>query len=165
MIVDLTETLPNNPAAKPWKARSLSSLRWLVVHHTASLEDATPEALNAVHHARGWWRLSYHYMIDVTGQVFKVNRASDITWTVANGNSPTLSVCLIGNREKTPCPLPQWEALLDFLPTLREAYPSIIHLYGHRECPTTPPQATACPGQHLSMSRLRELLTWREEEV
>ena len=164
-VVDLILTLPNNPAAKPWKQRDLSRLNWLVVHHAASMEDTTPEALNRAHHARGWYRLSYHYTIAPDGTISKINPATSITWTVANGNSGTLSVCLVGNREVSPCPPAQWESLVWLCKHLRDSYPTIQRLLGHKEAPTTPAQATACPGRHVDLKALRAAVEWREEEV
>lgn len=169
-VVDLVLALPNNPAARPWKQRDLSQIQWLVVHHAASTEDATPQALNNYHHSRrppksGWFRLSYHYTIGANGIISKINPATSITWTVANANSRVLSVCLIGNRDKIPCPQEQWDSLVWLCKRLRDAYPTIKHLYGHKECPTSLPKRTACPGRFIDMNRLRADVSWREEEV
>lgn len=141
--------------AIPWKNRTLAVIKWLVLHHAASAEDATVEVLNRTHHARDWWKLSYHYAISIDGTVYKVNKATEITYTVANGNTPVLSVCAIGNRSNVPWPKPQWEAAIELFQTLRDAYPGRT-IYGHKECPTSPPQATACPGALTDLTAFRQ---------
>jgi N-acetylmuramoyl-L-alanine amidase len=153
-VIDLIDVLPNNPDAKPWRERVVSRIAWLVLHHAASLEDTTPAALNAFHHKRGWYRLSYHYLISADGTVYKINRDRDITWTVAHGNSGALSVCLVGNRSLLVTPPPQWRAAVELFRRLQQAYPAAV-IYGHKECPTTPAQATQCPGNLVPMDAFR----------
>lgn len=160
-VVDVSETLPTNPTAVPWKTRTLAAIKWLVLHHAASAEDATVEELNRAHHARDWWKLSYHYCLAVDGTVYKVNKATEITYTVASGNTPALSVCLIGNRSVVPCPPKQWGAAVELFQALRDAYPGRM-IYGHKECPTSPPQATQCPGLLLDLKAFRQAVDLQE---
>lgn len=154
-IIDLIDVLPNNPNAAAWKPRPLESITRLVLHHAASSEQATNDELNRIHHGRGWWRLAYHYTISPTGQIFKVNKATHVTFTVKGGNTPTLSVCLIGNRELIAPPTAQWLAAVDLFRDLIAAYGEKL-IYGHQEVPTDPPQATACPGRMIDMKVFRE---------
>jgi N-acetyl-anhydromuramyl-L-alanine amidase AmpD len=102
--------------------------------------------------------------VATTGETFKVNKATDITSTVARGNTPTLSVCLIGNRQTTPAPPTQWRAAVELFRDLIRAYPG-RRIYGHREIPTAPPQATACPGATVNMDEFRRAVQNALEEV
>lgn len=153
-IIDVSESLPTNPMARPWRHREVSQITRIAMHHSATPSSASLETLNRSHHARGWWKLSYHYAIIIAATVYKVNKATDITYTVANGNTPTLSVCLIGNFTSAPPPAAQWQAAIDLVRELVAAY-GITQVFGHREVPTSPPQATACPGKRFHLDAFR----------
>lgn len=154
-IVDLIGQLPVHPT-KRYGTRGLAQIQYLVVHHAAGPETQTVEQIARFHvQTRDWPGIAYQALIDPAGIMYKTWPASTITYCVGGANTKSLCVCLIGNRETTPCPLPQWGALVELLRAWRDAYPTARAIYGHREVPTTPPQATVCPGKHINLDRLR----------
>lgn len=152
ILTDLIGTLPVHPT-KTYPQRATSALTRVVLHHAAGPEDQTVEEIARYHvHVRGWPGIAYAYCISAAGEIFKCWPATTISWCVANGNTASLCVCLIGNRDIVAPPPAQWNAAVELAANLMLAY-AIRTLCGHREVPTVPPQATACPGQLMDMTR------------
>lgn len=153
-IVDLIGKLQTHPAKK-YPTRALSSIQYLVLHHAAGPENQTPQEIARFHvETRDYPGIAYHYIVDATGQVYKVQRATTITWCVHKQNTKSLCVCLIGNREVNPISDAQYVAAVDLFRQLRQGYTvPLDHVRGHREMPG---QATACPGKFISLATFRE---------
>jgi len=152
-IVDLIGKLPTHPL-KTYPTRDPEKITRLVLHHAAGLETQTPRQIARFHvDEREWPGIAYHYLVGPAGEVFKCWPTSTVTWCVAGGNSPSLCVCLIGNRHILPPAASQWDAVVELFQVLLVALPDRA-IYGHREI-ADPPQSTVCPGQHISMSAFR----------
>lgn len=158
-IRSLVESLANNisnPDKRPghgtaWPTRQLHQIRQVVLHHTASPDDATPEGLNAFHHSRGWWRLSYHYLVKPDGMQLKINRNGEITWGVYKANTPSIHICLLGNRAIHVVPFDQWQSAVELAAKLATEYHiRLDRILGHGML--TP---TTCPGQYVDVVRFR----------
>lgn len=137
----------------------------LVLHHAAGPENQTPEQIARFHvEQRDWPGIAYHYLIAPDGTAYKCWPTTTVTWCVANGNSSSLCVCLIGNRSLLSCPPAQWEAAVELFRDLLVALPDRA-VFGHREVPTTPPQNTQCPGTLIDLMAFRRDVRTPREEV
>lgn len=152
-LVDLIGKLPVHPTLK-YAERPLGSIRWLVLHHAAGPEDQTPEQIARFHVGKGWPGIAYQYVIGPDGTAYKCWPTSIRTYCVENGNTASLCVCLIGNRQVMPVPTAQWLTVVELFRDLSEALPGRA-VVGHREVPTSPPQSTACPGRYIDLDAFR----------
>lgn len=160
-IVDLVGKLPVHKTLK-YLDRPLSAIKFLVLHHAAGPEDQTPEQIARFHvDSRHWPGIAYSFCISTDGTVYKCWPQTTKTYCVANGNTNSLCVVLIGNRSVIPCPPAQWTAAVELFQTLREAYPG-RQIFGHREVPTDPKQSTACPGSLTDMTAFRQAVDLQE---
>jgi N-acetyl-anhydromuramyl-L-alanine amidase AmpD len=103
-------------------------------------------------------------VVAADGTVYKCWPVTTRTYCVAGGNTASLCVCLVGNRQLMPAPPAQWRAAVELFRDLLRAYPG-RRIYGHREAPTAPPQATACPGAAVDMDEFRRAVQDALEEM
>lgn len=133
--------------AVPYKKRTLSVIKQIVLHHTAG--NGTPQSFAKFHvkpksqGGRAYPGIAYHYLIDSVGTIFKCNSLDTISWHVANENTKSIGVCLIGNFETKEPTIDQINALLFVLESIR-ATVGELPLVGHRQR-----GQTLCPGKHL----------------
>jgi hypothetical protein len=133
-------TLAKGP--KPYNKRSLSAVRQIVVHHTA--DNGTPESIAKYHvNNNKWPGIGYHFLIDNTGQIFQTNDLDTISYNVANQNTKTIGICLIGNFEKEQPSTAQIDSLKWLLSAVRGVVGE-LPLYGHKDRDNT-----LCPGKNL----------------
>jgi hypothetical protein len=127
---------------RPW-----NQLKYLVIHHTVTKHDATPDDIAILHKARGWGGIGYHFVITVDGVVHYVGDISTARANVKDKNEQVIGIALIGDFTKHLPSNQQIESAHDLckffltetpsLPTLK----SWDQLVGHKDL-----QATACPG-------------------
>lgn len=139
---------------REWYQRAESGIQWIPVHHTADTFSGTDDQVlqkeaNA-HIANGWVGLSYHFFILKNGNIYQINKFTDVTWhdTV---NWDSLGIALQGyfhtpsNEKPTDKQLQSLRWLLDQLCTQYPNFPAEQkNVLGHRER-----TATACPGDNL----------------
>lgn len=109
----------------------------LVVHCTASPNGMplSVDQIRAMHKApepkgRGFSDIGYHWVIGVDG-VRRPGRPSMFTGAgVKNENSHTLHICLVGTDK---FPKKAWETLAVSILQIKEEYPSIKRVCGHRD--------------------------------
>lgn len=127
---------------RPW-----DQLQGILIHHSVTAHDATPDDIARLHKARGWAGVGYHFIITKDGVVHYVGDISTARAHVENKNEKFLGICLVGDFTKH---LPSDEQIFSAhdlckyfffetpsLPTLT----SWDQLGGHKD-----QQATACPG-------------------
>lgn len=127
---------------RPW-----SQLQGILIHHSVTKHEATPDDIALLHKARGWAGVGYHFIIDKAGVVYYVGDISLARAHVANKNEKFLGICMIGDFTKHLPSDEQIKSAHDLckffffqtpsLPTLK----SWDQLQGHKD-----QQATACPG-------------------
>lgn len=121
-----------------------------VLHCSATrpFMDVGVKEITQWHKARGWATIGYHYVIRRDGRVEKGRGRDEIGAHVANHNSNTLGICLVGGlADKAPWPPQdnftpaQWASLKTLVAELLKVYPKATIL-GHRDFPKV---AKACP--------------------
>lgn len=127
---------------RPW-----SQIQGILIHHSVTKHDATPDDIALLHKARGWAGIGYHFVIDKAGVVYYVGDISTARAHVENKNEKFLGICMIGDFTKHLPSDEQIKSAHDIckyfffqtpsLPTLK----GWDQLGGHKD-----QQSTACPG-------------------
>lgn len=127
---------------RPW-----NQLKGILIHHSVTKHEATPQDLALLHKARGWAGIGYHFVIDKAGIVYYVGDISLARAHVANKNEAYLGICLIGDFTKHLPSDDQIRSAHDLVKYFLTETPSLPtlskweQLGGHKD-----QQATACPG-------------------
>jgi len=151
-IIDLTLTLPRNPNS-PYTPRNMASIHWIVVHHSAGPPDQTPETIARFHvETRGWSGIGYNHLIYEDGRIFAGRPLDVLPACVKGHNEESLCICFVGDFSTLPPSRTAIAAGVWLTRLLRNAYPQIIGLRGHREMPD---QATPCPGAAFDLAGYR----------
>ena len=125
------------------------SIKYLIVHHTATARDTTTfDAVKKYHISKGWGDIGYHYFITADGKIWP-GRAENIVGAHASSsdmNFKSLGICLTGNfMDEVPTEA-QLSSLKDLVIKLQTKYNiQISNVLGHQEIPAS----TACPGTNL----------------
>lgn len=124
--------------------RALSLIKYLVIHHTVTSHDATPDDIALLHKARGWLGIGYHFVITKDGRVWYVGDIGTSRANVADKNDFVIGIALTGDFTKH---LPSDEqitsahllctGLIERIAQLKN-WDNVV---GHKFF-----QATACPG-------------------
>lgn len=154
------------PRRGNWPSRMHRDITDITIHHTAAHEKDAAQIARAhlnrhLDPARRkskpqkpWPGIAYHYVIfpDGTAQQTQPDRAH----SSHNGfnNKHAIAVTMVGNFEDGPPTDAQFNAAMHVCGMLKALYPSIRYCVGHREYEG----ATACPGKHVDMHRIRALL-------
>jgi N-acetyl-anhydromuramyl-L-alanine amidase AmpD len=137
-VVHIQYQLPKKSA---YKKRALAAINQIVIHHSA--DNGTPESIASYHVSKGWPGIGYHYVIAKDGTVYHTNDIDEASYNVAQQNTRSLGICLIGNYEKDTPPDQQVASLKWLVKALRNIV-GAIEVVGHRDR-----VATACPGKNL----------------
>lgn len=127
---------------RPW-----SQIKYLVIHHTVTKSDATPDDIALLHKARGWSGIGYHFVITSDGMVHYVGDISTARANVLNKNEQVIGITIVGDFTKHLPTDEQIRSAHDLCKFFIEETPSIptlnswSQLVGHKDL-----QATACPG-------------------
>jgi len=115
----------------------------LVIHHSASHPDTTPDEIAEWHKKRGFSKIGYHKIITPEGKIHDGRSEDEVPASVKEHNKGTLAVCLTGNFERdTPTEL-QLLFLEVQIQEWKTKHPS-AKVVGHRDL-----AATLCPGKNL----------------
>ena len=155
-VVDVRDKLPTHNSKK-YPIRPLSAIYYIAVHH--SLTDNIPGGEDICAFARyhvnnlDWPGIGYHYVIDTDGTVYKTNAAKTKSYHVGKHNQSALGVCLVGDfRDYDPTDK-QYQALVELLKTLQDAYGiTTENIKGHSEFEGY--KWKKCP--EINMDRLRK---------
>ena len=97
-MIDKVGQLPTG-TAPPYGQRSLGAIRRIVVHHTATRDDITPERLAEAQVGQGRPGITYHYLITGDGAIY-ATQALDVVpaQTGKTGiNQESIGIALAGN--------------------------------------------------------------------
>ncbi len=96
-IHDLVESLPHHPIRR-YEGRPIQDLEWIVVHHTATPADVTPQRLAAYHvNTLGRPGISYHFVLAADGTIYQTNRLATAAQHASGRNSTSVGVCFVGD--------------------------------------------------------------------
>lgn len=152
-VVNAIHTYLQN--GRSWFQRSVSDIKVITVHHTASITDGKTneqilQEVMSEHVQRGWPGASYHELITPDGTLYILNNFTDITWHDSR-NVDSYAICLAGyfhpdiNQQPTQAQLKTLKERLDQLCAEHPEMPADQDdVYGHGER-----WATACPGNNL----------------
>ena len=145
-IVDKVDILPKHPS-KQFPQRSLDQIKRIAVHHSAS-ERQTAEDYARYHvQSNGWPGIGYHFVIELDGTIVQANRLTTISYNVADGNTPTIGICLSGHMGAREPSDAQLKSLGKLIGHLRRKLGRQLPVYGHRDLQKHKP--TSCPGDRL----------------
>ena len=116
----------------------MRTIKYLVVHCTATPQSATVESIQRYWRERlGWLASGYHKIIKANGEVITLAQDDAVCNGVAGFNSVSLHVSYIGGIDSRGNPLDnrtqgQKDAISQVLHAWREKYPNAI-IQGHRD--------------------------------
>jgi len=154
-LLNITDQLPKH-ATQRYRTRARSDIKLLVIHHSATPSNTTPESV-ARYHVNHWsWPgIGYHFFIAADGTIFQTNELETVSSHAASANDTGVGICFAGDFTEEAPPSAQVRAgaqLVAWL--LQELHLSPNAVEGHREL-----MSTACPGdQWLSGAEWRETL-------
>lgn len=126
----------------------MRTIKYLVVHCTATVQDATIEALKKYwKEVRGWKDVpGYHYIIRKDGEIIQLLDESKMSYGAFGHNKECIHISYIGGIDKKGKPIDnrtqaQEDAMYDKLMELLEKYPE-AEILGHRDFPNV---HKACP--------------------
>lgn len=123
------------------------ALNTFVIHHTATLTNNTPAAIQQGHmNQNGYADIAYHYIIDKEGMIYEGRNIGVRGTHTRSHNTGTVGIVLIGNFENEEPTAEQLCSLKRLALQLKNQY-DITHLAGHRDFPNN---ETVCPGEHLA---------------
>jgi len=137
---------------RPW-----SQLQGLLIHHSVTKHEATPDDIALLHKARGWAGIGYHFVITKDGMVHYVGDISTARAHVLNKNEKFLGIVMVGDFTKH---LPSDEQIISahelckFFFFQTPSLPTLTgwsQLGGHKD-----QQATACPGSSWGGGDMRD---------
>lgn len=147
LFVDYRDEIWGDSYRWSWE-RSTTEVRYLVIHHTVTTHDASPDDIALLHKARGWGGVGYHLIITKDGKVWYVGDLSTARANVANKNEKVIGIALIGDFTKH---LPSDEQIMSahwLCKWFVEETANWPHITGNWDCLKGHKdlQATACPG-------------------
>lgn len=110
----------------------MRDIKYIVIHCAATPNGDgrfTLEDLDRMHRDRGWRKIGYHYVIEVSGACRTGRLEHEIGAHVAGSNASSIGVCMIGTDKFT---LEQWESLQSLITSLQLHYPE-AEIVGHRD--------------------------------
>lgn len=134
--------------------RSSDQIKYLVIHHSVTKHEATPDDIALLHKNRGWGGIGYHFVITKDGMVYYVGDIGTARANVADMNEQVIGICMVGDFTQY---LPSDEQIVSchllckFFLFSAPSIPSVNgweDVVGHKEL-----QATACPGSSWDKSQ------------
>lgn len=145
-VKDLRLTLPRH-ATLSYEVRSIGGIEQIVIHHSATPDDRSAEAIARYHvDTLGWPGIGYHFLVHQDGSIEYTQPIEIISYGVADRNKNSLHICLVGTFTDTPPGDIQIAAAKSLIDNLDYALGRVYPVVGHSEI-ATPGNATACPGR------------------
>lgn len=125
-----------------------ASMRYIVVHHTATGRDTGLDTIETEHKARGWSGIGYHAIIR-RGVLYLISSLDIERAHTFGRNRDGLGVCLTGNYAYGEVPQGEDVDLLrEFIRAVDEGYGHRKEVVGHGQVAVAG-HGTACPGNAL----------------
>jgi len=143
---------------------------FIVIHVSATKPSwkGGAKEIDAMHKARGWAGIGYHYVIKPDGTLEKGRAPNAVGAHVAGFNSISLGICLVGGLDaagnpadtRTPA---QETALISLLTSLTKTYPN-ARICGHRDLsPDRDGDGIIEPFEHLKACPCFDVIPWAKK--
>ena len=124
----------------------------IVLHHSASGNNLTPDDIHKEHLALGWAGIGYHFVITPDGKVYTGRPITAVGSNVEMQNTHIIGICFIGNFDinkniPTDAQIQSGKALINYLFAIKK-----FAVKGHRDL-----MATACPGKNFPIDKFKKL--------
>ena len=125
----------------------MREIKYIVIHCTASTQDASVEAIKKYWREKLKWRnVGYHYIIEASGKETQLASIANVTNGVKGFNANAIHVAYIGGVDLHRKPIDnrtreQKKALMARVMSLKKMFPN-AQVLGHRDFPNV---AKACP--------------------
>jgi hypothetical protein len=123
----------------------MRQLARIVIHHSGTPRDVSIESMKRDHQRRGWDGIGYHYVIDGDAELRMTRDVKRIGAHAIPWNHDSIGICVCGDNTT---PGQEWtesqiSVLRRLIANLRQQFPEIGSVLGHRDLPQT---TTLCPG-------------------
>jgi N-acetyl-anhydromuramyl-L-alanine amidase AmpD len=108
LFVDVTAGLPRT--GTPYARRNLGQIRYIVISHTGGNPQITLERIARAHIAAGYPGIAYDFVVDGTGQVFRVGEMENVAQPDEVWSEQGVNVALAGNFSASTPALAQIDA-------------------------------------------------------
>lgn len=146
-VLDLREVIPVHPDPENrYARREPQEIEYLVIHHSAGRNTASPEEIALQHIRQGWPTLGYHLYVwlDLLRAIFQVAYCVDlsrISYHARQANPRGVGICMAGDFTTNPPPLAQLEACRTLVAEVQYQLGWFVPVLPHRAF-----VQTACPG-------------------
>lgn len=120
----------------------------LVLHHAAALKCSV-EDIHRWHKGNGWAGIGYQFLVRKNGEIHEGRPINTVGAHAYGFNDESIGICFEGNFEKEKMPKAQKEAGKWLVAYVRQLYPTITEVVGHRDL-----MATACPGKNFPFDEI-----------
>ncbi len=107
LFEDVSARLPRSGTA--YARRSLAQIRYIVISHSGANPRLSLEVIGQAHVKHGYPGIVYDFVVDGSGQVYKVSELEDVADPRNDWSLHGVNVCLLGNFGSAPPPLVQLE--------------------------------------------------------
>ena len=120
----------------------------VIIHHSVIDEgddiDTLLDIQNSHRNSRGWADVAYHYLVGQSGVIYEGRDVNVRGTHVANFNTGSVGICLLGNFMNIAPTAPQIDSVRHLTQWLAQEL-QLTHLAGHRDFN----DGTQCPGDNL----------------
>ncbi|MFN2114896.1 MAG: N-acetylmuramoyl-L-alanine amidase [Anaerolineae bacterium] len=142
-VVDLADSLPRH-GSRTYPQRTLSDIRYLVLHHSGASGAVGPRAIAEEHvTANDWPGIGYHFVVDTAGTIYRTQDMTVVSHHARQFNPVAVGVALLGDLSSDVPTAEQLAAASQLLASLlADLGLPLDAVRGHREIVRTP-----CPGE------------------
>jgi hypothetical protein len=141
-IADIVDELPKHEI-KNYKARALTDITTLTIHHTVSPPSRAISSIATYHvDSRDWPGIGYHFVINDKGDIYQTNYLFTVSYHSAYNNEYSVGIALQGDFTESPPPQAQLDAAKWLIADLQDRL-GVLDIKRHRDMPEA---QTACPG-------------------
>lgn len=108
LFSDLSMSLPK--AGTPYARRGLNQIKQIVISHTGANPRVSLQRIAETHVQHGYPGIVYQFVVDGSGQVFKVSNLEDVAQPDQRWSEQGVNICLTGNFSVQAPPLAQLDA-------------------------------------------------------
>ncbi len=131
---------------------NLNLLDTIVLHHVEA-SHCSIEDIHRWHLEKGWAGCGYNYVIDKQGRIFE-GRGMNIGAQCLNHNWHSIGISVEGCYNQESMPEVQKQSVIELCKDLKQKYPQIKHVVGHKEL-----NSTDCPGEKYPLQDIKNKIT------